>query len=113
MVLVFKICSSSAWRDAETSGVFRGAGVDLDDRFIHLSTAQQVRETARRHFAQGDDLVLVAFDDTTLPGLLYEPSRGGALFPHVHGSISTNAALWVRTLPRLADGSLQFPDSIA
>ena len=79
MTTIYKICPAELWRKAEAEGVFRGAGVDLADGFIHFSTAETVKETAARHFAGVADLVLVAFDDLSLgPELRYEPSRGGA-----------------------------------
>ncbi|MDU1668597.1 MAG: DUF952 domain-containing protein, partial [Bradyrhizobium sp.] len=39
---IYKICSASAWRKAERSGVYRGSADDLRDGFIHFSTAAQV-----------------------------------------------------------------------
>jgi uncharacterized protein (DUF952 family) len=83
MPLIYKICSVSLWREAERAGAFAGAPVDLQDGFIHLSTGAQVRETAARHFAGQADLLLVAVEAETLgDALRWEPSRGGALFPH-------------------------------
>ena len=58
--MVYKICERALWTTAEQTGVFRGAPVDERDGFIHFSTAGQVAETAARHFAGRDDLVLVA-----------------------------------------------------
>lgn len=111
MTTIYKIIAEDAWREAAAAGVFRGAAVDLSDGFIHFSTAEQVRETAARHFAGRDGLVLVAFDDRMLgDGLRYEPSRGGALFPHLYGSLDPALALWVRPLPRGADGAHVFPE---
>src|SRR5690606_17989219 len=55
---IYKICDAALWRAAEASGVFSGAPVDLADGYIHFSTAAQLRETARRHFAGQDGLIL-------------------------------------------------------
>jgi uncharacterized protein (DUF952 family) len=108
--LIYKIAPEPLWRDAERAGTFAGAPVDLADGFIHFSTAQQVAETAARHFAGQDGLVLVAIDETRLgDGLKYEPSRGGALFPHLYGPLDLAAVVWVRPLPIGADGRHQFP----
>ena len=49
--VIYKICPADLWRAAEGDGVFRGAPVDLQDGFIHFSTAAQVAETAAKHFA--------------------------------------------------------------
>lgn len=111
MQLLYKICPAAEWEGAESAGTFTGSAVDHADGFIHLSAAHQVRETARRHFAVGEYLVLVAFPAESLKGLKWEPSRGGGLFPHVHGVIPVSAARWVRPLP-LEGGVHVFPDGI-
>lgn len=112
MPLVYKICAKSVWDDAEEAGVFAGATIDVSDGFIHLSSAHQVQKTADLHFKTGSDLVLVSFDDETLEGLKYEPSRGGELFPHVFGFIKTKLATSVFSLKRQSDGRLKLPDDL-
>ncbi len=108
--VIYKICPERLWREAEKAGRFDGAPVDLADGFIHFSTAEQVRETAAKHFAGQTDLLLVAFDAEALgDALKWEVSRGGALFPHLYAAIDPSTALWVRQLPIGADGSHVFP----
>ncbi len=104
--LVFKIVATEEWRAAEAAGVFKGAAIDRADGFIHLSTAEQAPETAAKWFAGRDDLTLVALDASALGGdLAWEPSRGGALFPHLYAPLSMKAVLWSRPLLLLSDGS--------
>jgi uncharacterized protein (DUF952 family) len=111
MPTVYKICPADLWQSAVTDGVFRGAPVDLADGFIHFSTGAQVRETAARHFAGQDNLLLIAFDDAQLgPALRYEPSRGGALFPHLYATLDPRLAISVAPLPLGADGLHEFPE---
>ena len=108
--LLFKICGRLVWHEAEGAGVFTGAGADLRDCYIHFSTADQVAETAARHFAGHDDLVIVAVEADQLgAALAWEPSRGGALFPHLYGPLPLTAVLWVKPLPRGGDGRHHFP----
>jgi uncharacterized protein (DUF952 family) len=108
--LIYKICLKSQWREAERQGVFTGAPVDLADGFIHFSTASQVRETAAKHFAGQDDLLLIAIEEEKLgPALRYEPSRGGQLFPHLYGPLALSAVHWVKPLPLDAEGRHLFP----
>ena len=112
MSLVFKICPVALWREAEAAGLFAGAHVDLADGFIHFSTAAQVRETAAKHFAGQDDLVLVAIDQDSLgQALLWEPSRGGDLFPHLYAPLPLNAVAWVKALPWSGQGHV-FPEGV-
>lgn len=109
--LIYKIAPDSLWRDAEAAGVFSGAPVDLADGFIHFSTAEQVRETAAKHFAGQDNLLLIAIDAEKLgDALKWEVSRGGALFPHLYAPLDPASAVWVRPLPLGEDGKHEFPE---
>ena len=105
MALIFKIAGAADWRQAEAAGVFKGAGVDLSDGYIHFSTAEQVAETAGKWFAGRDALVLVAVDADALgEDLRWESSRGGALFPHLYATLPLSAVRWSRPLPLGPDG---------
>ncbi|WP_421694161.1 DUF952 domain-containing protein [Aestuariivirga sp.] len=112
MRILYKIITAAEWRDAEAKSVFEGSAVDLKDGFVHLSAPHQVRETAARHFAGQEGLLLVALAEGDLPNLRWEPSRGGDLFPHVYGVIETRLAASVLPLP-LVDGAHQFPAGVA
>ena len=73
--------------------------------------ASRSTETAARHFAGIGDLVLVAVAAAALgPALKWEPSRGGALFPHLYGVLTLDAVLWVKPLPLGGDGRHMFPE---
>lgn len=110
-IIIYKIVADDLWQEARKAGVFAGAPVDHADGFIHFSTASQVIETAARHFAGQNGLLLVAVDTATLgERLVFEPSRGGALFPHLYGTLPLRAVLWERPLPLLPDGTHQFPE---
>jgi uncharacterized protein (DUF952 family) len=107
---IYKICPAALWRAAESAGVFHGSEVDRRDGFIHFSTAAQAAETAARHFAGERDLVLVAVDVAALGAdLKWEPSRGGALFPHLYGALDLTAVRRVDPLPHGPDGHV-FPE---
>ncbi|MET0367464.1 MAG: DUF952 domain-containing protein [Methylobacterium sp.] len=113
MPLIYKICPRALWRDAERQGRFSGAPVDVADGFIHFSTAAQVAETAARHFAGQDDLLLVAVEGDRLgDALRYEASRGGDLFPHLYGDLPLAAVVSVEEMPLGPDGRHRFPEGI-
>jgi uncharacterized protein (DUF952 family) len=110
MPTIYKICTAAEWHEAEHAGAYRGSAVDRQDGFIHFSTAGQSVETARKWFAGQRDLVLVAVDGGALGARLkWEPSRGGALFPHLYGDLELRAVLRVDPLPLDADGRHVFP----
>ncbi len=108
--VVYKILTSGQWEAAEKVGVFEGAPVDLADGYIHFSTAAQVAETAARHFSGQGGLLLIAVDAEKLgDALVFEPSRGGDLFPHLYGPLPLEAVLSAEPLPLGADGRHRFP----
>jgi uncharacterized protein (DUF952 family) len=108
--LVYKIVTAAEWQAAERTGVFKGAGIDLNDGFIHFSTATQAEETAAKHFAGQGDLVLVAVDAEKLGAAVkWEVSRGAQLFPHLYGVLETGDAAWAKPLPLGPDGKHRFP----
>jgi uncharacterized protein (DUF952 family) len=110
MTFIYKICTAAEWQAAEAKGVYRGSAVDARDGFIHFSAAEQAVETAARHFAGQRDLVLVAVDAEALGARLrWEPSRGGALFPHLYGALDLAAVRRVEPLPLDAAGRHVFP----
>jgi uncharacterized protein (DUF952 family) len=109
--IIYKIVPATLWQDARESGEFKGAAIDLTDGYIHFSTADQVKQTAALYFAGQDGLLLVAVDGTKLGDkLVYEASRGGALFPHLFATLPLDAVIWEKPLPLDADGNHVFPE---
>ena len=108
---IFKIIDREAWTAAEAADKFTGAAIDLQDGYIHFSTAEQAAETAAKHFAGVSNLLLVAVETETLgDALKWEASRGGALFPHLYEPLVTSSVVWVKELPLGDDGVHQFPE---
>ena len=106
-MLIFKIFRRSEWNAFRDAGETAGAPIDRADGFIHFSTAGQVPETAARHFATESDLVLVAVRPDALGvALKWEPSRGGALFPHLYRILRLNEVVWDKSLPLGATGHI-------
>lgn len=107
--MIYKICARQAWEQAQREGVYHGAPVDLADGFMHFSSAGQVSETAAKHFAGQDDLVLLAVDAETLgEHLVWEVSRGGALFPHLYRPLAVSEVIRAGALAMKSDGTHDF-----
>ena len=108
--VIFKVCDQKDWAAAKQTGRYGGAPVDLADGYIHFSTAEQLAETLAKHFAGKKHLVLVAVSTANLgPQLRWEPSRGGALFPHLYEDLSMSHVIWEEPL-RFEDGRHVLPD---
>ncbi len=111
MSKIYKICSASAWREAERLGVFAGSADDLRDGFIHLCTQAQLAETARRHFSGQQGLFLIVVDGDLLgEALRLERSRRGELYPHLHAPLDLAAVTDVLEFAMASDGTPIMPE---
>ena len=107
----FKLIDAGEWTTARDAGRYDGSAVDRTDGYIHMSTATQLAETARRHYAGRSGLVLLSVQTAPLgDSLLWEPSRGGDLFPHLYGPLPVTAVGTVRALLVTEDGQMRFDD---
>ena len=98
---LFHLCLRLQWEAFRGRHASRGGVLDDTDGFLHLSTGRQLVDTAALHFPDIHDLVALTIDARALPTgqLKWETSRGGALFPHLYGSLSVDAVLEVTPLP--------------
>ena len=100
MTIIYKIFRNDEYADFLSAGVTDGAPIDVADGYIHFSTADQVEETVAKHFAGEDGLKLLGLDAEKLGDTLkWEPSRGGALFPHLYRTLRTEDVLFEHDLP--------------
>ena len=107
---IYHMCRREEWEAAQAAGSYPGSSQDRADGFIHFSTAAQVVESAAKHRAGQDGLVLLAVDSARLgDALKWEPSRGGQLFPHLYGALPLDAVLRAEDLPLGQDGRHVFP----
>lgn len=111
---VYKIATEAVFAPARHGAHFSGMPVDAADGYIHFSTAAQLAETLRLHFAGQGGLVLLAVRSADLgTALVWEPSRGGALFPHLYGGpLPTAAIAWEVPLSVASDGSCILPVAV-
>lgn len=90
----YKVLTAEQWAQFKADGVFHGAPVDLADGYIHLSAAGQLQGTLDKHFADQDGLVIAEVNLAALGDTVkWEVSRGGALFPHIYGSLPMSAII--------------------
>lgn len=97
----YKIIAAEEWAGIVDSGAYGGSVVDLADGYIHLSTEAQFAETAGKHYVGRDGLMSLTVDLTALgDAVVWEPSRGGQLFPHIYGPLPA-ASVTARRLFRV------------
>jgi uncharacterized protein (DUF952 family) len=108
--IIYHMCRLIEWQAAVAADVYPGSSQDRDDGFIHFSTGSQIEDSARRHRAGQDGLVLLAVDATALgDALKWEAARGGQLFPHLYGPLPISAVMEVHALPLDDNGVHRFP----
>jgi uncharacterized protein (DUF952 family) len=109
--VAYKLVDRAEWTEALAAGAYAGSAVDRADGYIHMSTAAQLAETARRHYAGMCDLVLVEVALAPLgEALKWEASRGGDLFPHLFAPLPAAPEATQRGLSVDADGVMRFDD---
>lgn len=109
--VAYKLVDRAEWEAALAAGSYAGSAVDQADGYIHMSTADQLAETARRHYAGQTGLVLVEVALAPLGAALkWEASRGGDLFPHLFAPLPASADAPRRGLSVDADGVMRFDD---
>jgi uncharacterized protein (DUF952 family) len=106
------VCGADEWSRARRRGwIHLGAsGSDVEAKFIHLSTPDQVHLPANRLYRGRDDLVLLHIDRTLLdspvrwePGVATDPES--MLFPHLYGPLPVRAVIRVTPYLPAADGT--------
>ena len=110
---IYKIFRTAEWSAADGLSAFAGSPDDIRDGFIHFSTAEQLRGTLEKYFADEGEIIIVSFDAQGFgDDLKWEVSRGGMKFPHLYVDLSLEAALQVTRLTRDNSGGLILPDDI-
>lgn len=113
MTTIYRILPAADWAAAKAAGRFAGSAHDIRDGFIHFSTAAQVAETAAKHYAGLDDLVLLYVKTESLSApLKWEKSRNDDLFPHLYGDLPVAAVHRIEPLPLGPDGRHVLPEDL-
>ncbi len=110
---IYKILTSEQWKSLQSAGFFEGAPIDLEDGYIHFSTAAQLKETVSKHFKNQSDLILVSVNTDRLGDeLKYEPSRGCDLFPHLYSKLDQSAIIAATVLQEDGTGGHIIPENL-
>ena len=111
--LVYKVATRDLVEAAQSSGWFLGMPIDEKDGYIHLSSAEQLAKTLELHFAGQKGLTLLAVRAQDVrDALKWEPSRGGALFPHLYGDLPMAAVAWAEDIEVDAEGRCALPERV-
>ncbi|MEO1561853.1 MAG: DUF952 domain-containing protein [Pseudomonadota bacterium] len=102
-MMIYKIFQVDEWAELDDEGTTLGAPIDLQDGFIHFSTAETVGETLEKHFSGKSNLMLAAVEaDQFGSELKWEQSRGGLDFPHLYAPLRRSQVAWIKIIPETA-----------
>jgi len=109
---IYKILRNTEWQIASSVKDYTGSADDIRDGFIHFSTAKQLNSTLEKYFRGQEGVYILAFEAKSFKNeaLKWEPSRGGALFPHLYGTLDVRNAQrsWQINVPSAASIDLSF-----
>jgi len=89
---IYKVLTPAQWESFQASGPFTGSPVDLEDGYIHMSCAAQLKETMDKWYADQTEVAVLKIQASAIEdNLKYEVSRGGAEFPHLFAGLPMNA----------------------
>ena len=110
MTAIYKIFRPQEWDRLNRDGSTRGSRDDERDGFIHFSTYDQLSGTLHKHFAHEGELVLALCKAKDFGAeLKWEPSRAGALFPHLYGLLRMDQIMQHWPLVPGTDGRYSLP----
>ena len=106
---IYRFTLKTQWEKGLNDGIYVAEDIDRDG-FIHLSTKEQLIETANLHANRELPLVLLVIDTEKVEAeLKFEPSRNGDLFPHIYGDLNLDAVTEVYDFPPNEDGTFSLP----
>ncbi|QOZ10303.1 DUF952 domain-containing protein [Bradyrhizobium sp. CCBAU 51765] len=106
--MIFHICSSALWAEANHSE-YRCPSLESEG-FIHCSTPDQVVEVADYLFRGQRGLILLVIDpDRVIAPIRYEDAGNGKLYPHIYGPLNSSAVVAVEPFEPNADGTFGLP----
>ena len=112
-ITAYKICTGNEWHQLQENGSIFGSPDDLRDGFIHLSTADQVAQTAAKFFTGRTDLVLLAVNLSQLgDALRWETSGSGRTYPHLYAPLRLDDVVASTPLKLGPDGRHILPSEL-
>lgn len=113
MSKIWHITKRQQWEQAQPAQVYRSDSLELEG-FIHCSTPQQIIKVANAFFSGQPGLVLLGIDSEKVEAdIRYEEVEGTERFPHIYGSLNTNAVIEVLDFEPGVNGQFELPKPLA
>jgi uncharacterized protein (DUF952 family) len=113
MSKIWHITTRQQWEQAKLAQVYRSDSLKSEG-FIHCSTPQQVIKVANAFFSGQQGLVLLSIDSAKVEAdIRYEEADGTERFPHIYGSLNTNAVIEVLDFEPSVNDQFELPKPLA
>lgn len=101
--LIFHVASPDDAAGIRDNGTYHTASLETEG-FIHCCTAEQLPGVLQRYYVDIEQVVLLSLNAEALSSkLVMENTVGGTeLFPHVYGTINSEAIVEIKPLGRAA-----------
>ena len=112
-MFVYRLLTKVDWLEAEALGRLLPSPLDKKDGYFHLSTREQLLETANRYFLPESEPQVLVFDEQDFSAdLIWEAveHRDGACFPHLYRDSIDLSLLKGRVCLSHQDGAFQLSD---
>lgn len=112
-MIIYHITSKQEWNTAQSVGEYRPVNFNKDG-FIHCSFKDQVIKVANSYYRSSNDLVLLKIDSDRVSSRIIEENLEGGEenFPHIYGTLPTQAVAAVADLTRDPSGNYVFPSQL-
>ncbi len=110
---VYRLATADEWREANNTGVVPKRTIDERDGYFHLSTREQVLETANLHFNGVADLLAleIALAPIAAQVKFELAAKRGDAFPHLYDLLKCRHVTAVHRLVEDGDG-FQFGEAL-
>ncbi|MFY8003724.1 MAG: DUF952 domain-containing protein [Chitinophagaceae bacterium] len=92
--IIYHITTQTEWENALTTGEYAAPSLSIEG-FIHCSLQNQVAGVLQRYYQGKNNLILLTIDTSLLTNkCIFELALSvNQLFPHIYGTINTNAVI--------------------
>jgi len=110
MAIIFHIAPKEKWNKSRSRGQYTDESLQSEG-FIHCSAAEQLVDTANKHYKGQNGLVLLRIDTSDIVSeVAYESNSGSnEEYPHIFGPINHDAVKDVIDFPASNDGTFALP----
>ena len=93
-MIIYHIVLPEVWAAFDTQ-LYRARSLETEG-FIHCSFSEQLEGVIDRYYKDKDDVIVLGIEtDELMSRVLFEPSTGNDIYPHIYGPVNRDAIVSV------------------